>query len=307
MLKKFTFKKIAITSLLLLLAIILYNYPEEINHISEPENKKSIDIYLIDNNNYVALTKKIINDSESSDLIENIINSLIINENNENLPQGFKAIIPEGTKLIDYELKDGLLKINFNKNFLDVSQENENKMIEALIFSLTTIKEVKNIMIFVEGERLLKLPNSNKTLDLYLNRNYGINKIVDINSFHDTSMVTIYYLSKNNDYYYVPVSYISNNQNDKIEIIINNLKSNKLNHTNLLSHLNYHVELMNYEATEQEVLLDFNELLLNSVYNGKLKEEVKYALTYSIHDTLGIENVVFMVNSTKIDEFRLEN
>jgi len=178
MLKKFTFKKIAITSLLLLLAIILYNYPEEINHISEPENKKSIDIYLIDNNNYVALTKKIINDSESSDLIENIINSLIINENNENLPQGFKAIIPEGTKLIDYELKDGLLKINFNKNFLDVSQESENKMIEALIFSLTTIKEVKNIMIFVEGERLLKLPNSNKTLDLYLNRNYGINKIV---------------------------------------------------------------------------------------------------------------------------------
>jgi len=120
-------------------------------------------------------------------------------------------------------------------------------------------------------------------------------------------LIKLYYLSKNNDYYYVPVSYISNNQNDKIEIIINNLKSNKLNHTNLLSHLNYHVELMNYEATEQEVLLDFNELLLNSVYNGKLKEEVKYALTYSIHDTLGIENVVFMVNSTKIDEFRLEN
>lgn len=306
MLKKFTFKKIAITTLLLLLAIILYNYPEEINSVKE-ETSNKIDIYLIDDNNYVAMTKINSTSDNVYDAIENIINSLIIGNNNSSLPKGFNAIIPENTKLIDYDLKEGLLKVNFSKELLNVSLENENKMIEAIIYSLTTIKEVKNIMIFVEGDRLLKLPNSNKSLDLYLNRNYGINKVIDITSFHDTSMVTIYYLCKNDNYYYIPVSYVSNSQNDKIEIIINNLKANKLNNSDLLSHLNYQVELMNYEATEQEISLDFNDILLNSVYDGKLKEEVKYAVFYSIYDTLGIENVIFKVNSTKIDEFRLEN
>jgi hypothetical protein len=45
--------------------------------------------------------------------------------------------------------------------------------------------------------------------------------------------------------------------------------------------------------------------LLSSVYDGKLKEEVKYALSYSIFDTFNVENVVFMINSNKIDELRL--
>lgn len=306
MLKRFTFKKIAITSLLLLLAIILYNYPEEINTVTETNEKKQIDIFLIDENDYVAMTKINSDTNNTYDAIEMIINSLIIGNNTENIPKGFSAIIPKNTRLIDFDVKDGLLKINFSKEFLSVSVEDENKMIEALIYSLTTIKEVDNIMIFVEGERLLKLPNSSKPLDLYLNRSYGINKVIDITNFHNTSTVTIYYLSKKEDYYYIPVSYISNNPNEKIEIIINSLKSNKLNNTNLLSHLNYQVELMNYETTEQEIELDFNEVLLDSVYNGKLKEEVKYAVSYSIHDTLGIENIIFMVNSAKIDEFRLE-
>jgi len=306
MLKKLTFKKFAISTLLLLLAIILYNYPEEINEVKKTTNQESFDIFLIDENNYVAMTKiKAKNEKETK--IEQIINALIIGNDPTNLPEKFNASIPENTTLLDYSLKDGLLKINFSKEFLNVTEENENKMIESIIFSLTTIKDVKNIMIFVEGERLQELPNSHKKLDLYLNRNFGINKVIDINDFHNTSMVTIYYLSKNNDYYYIPVSYISNDNKDKIDIIINNLKSNRLNNSNLLSHLNYQVELMNYEATEEEVSLNFNDILLDSVYEGKLKEEVKYAVSYSIRDSLGFENINFLVNSNKIDEFRLEN
>ena len=83
------------------------------------------------------------------------------------------------------------------------------------------------------------------------------------------------------------------------------MKTNKFNSSNLSSHLDYQVELMNYEATEEEFLLNFNDSLLDSIYDGELKEEVKYALSYSIYDTFGIESVVFEVNSNKIDEFVL--
>ena len=120
-------------------------------------------------------------------------------------------------------------------------------------------------------------------------------------------MITVYYLSNLDNKYYIPISYITNDEGDKIEIIINNLKTNRLYSSNLSSHLDYQVELMNYEATTDEVILDFNDILLASVYKGKLKEEIKYAISYSIYDTLGIENITFQVNNQKIDEFRLES
>ncbi len=309
MLKKLTFNKIAIATLLLLLAFLLYNYPEEINEeVKKSNDGKVINIYLIDENDFIGMTE--INSSSKSinEQIEDILNALIINSNSKNkLPKGFKAVIPEKTKILSYSLDKDLLKVNFSKDILNVSKENEEKMIEAIVFSLTSIKDIKKVMIFVEGERLLELPNSKKRLDLYLDRSYGINKVYDITTINDSKMVTVYHLTRNDNYYYIPVSYITNNSDDKVEIIINNLKSNRLNSSNLLSHLDYQVELMNYEANENSISLNFNEILLKSVYDGKLKEEVKYAIFYSLHDTLGIDDVIFEVDSKTIDEFRLEN
>ncbi|HIS18024.1 MAG TPA: GerMN domain-containing protein [Candidatus Coprovivens excrementavium] len=307
MLKRFTFKKLGITTLLLLLALILYNYPEVINEEYIPEQCENINIYLIDKNDFVAMTEIETNNKNINDQIKEILNALIIGNNEEKLPEGFKAVIPRGTKILSYQLNDGLLKINFSREFLSSDEKDEEKMIEAIVFSLTSINDVKKIMIFVENERLTELPKSKKKLDLYLDRKIGINKVVDITSLNNTEMITVYYLSNLDNKYYIPISYITNDEGDKIEIIINNLKTNRLYSSNLSSHLDYQVELMNYEATTDEVILDFNDILLASVYKGKLKEEIKYAISYSIYDTLGIENITFQVNNQKIDEFRLES
>ena len=282
MIKKLTFNKIAITSLLLLLSFLLYNYPEEINEeVKKTSDGKNINIYLIDENDFIGMTEIVTNTDDTLEKVDNVLKALIINSNSK-LPKGFKAVIPEGTKVLNYSLDNDLLKVNFSKEFLKVNKENEEKMIEAIIFSLTSIKDIKKIMIFVEGERLLELPNSKKKLDLYLTRDYGINKVYDLTTINDSKMVTVYHLTKNDNYYYIPISYITNSSDDKVEIIINSLKSNRLNSSNLLSHLDYQVELMNYEENENAITLNFNDVLLKSVYDGKLKEEVKYAIYYSI-------------------------
>lgn len=301
MIKLFTFRKIAISTLLLLVAFLLYNYPEELNEDVTIKDNTMINIYLVDFNGYVAMTK-VASSLNFEDALYTIIDSLTIG--NDNLPDGFSGVLPENTKLLSYSLDGDLLKVNFSKELLNVSIDTEEDMIESLVYSLTLLENVDKVMIFVEGDKLNELPNSHRRLDLYLDRNYGINKIVDISSLSSTKMVTVYYLD-NSDSYYIPVSYVVNDTQDKIHIIVNSLKTNKFNSSNLSSHLDYQVELMNYEATEEEFLLNFNDSLLDSIYDGELKEEVKYALSYSIYDTFGIESVVFEVNSNKIDEFVL--
>ena len=301
MIKIFSVRKILIASLLLLVALILYSYPEELDDNVIEKKYDSINIYLIDSNNYVAMTSILSKENDFDYKLRTIIDSLTVGSSN--LPKGFSSIIPRDTKLIDYSLDGNLLKINFSKQLLDVSVDDEDRMIQSIVYSLTSLDNVDKVMIFVEGEILNKLPNSHKRLDTYLDRSYGINRVIDIDKLSGSSCVTVYYLGSNNSY--VPISYITNDDTDKIEIIVNSLKSNRLNSSNLSSHLDYQVELMNYERVDDEFFLNFSDTLLSSVYEGKLKEEVKYALSYSILDTFNVENVVFLINSNKIDELRL--
>ena len=48
-----------------------------------------------------------------------------------------EALIPLGTKVYDVSLSDGILKINFSKEFYNVSERLEEKVVEALVYSLT--------------------------------------------------------------------------------------------------------------------------------------------------------------------------
>lgn len=301
MIKIFSVRKILIASLLLLVALILYSYPEELDDNVIEKKYDSINIYLIDSNNYVAMTSILSKENDFDYKLRTIIDGLTVGSSN--VPKGFSSVIPRDTKLIDYSLDGNLLKINFSKQLLDVSVDDEDRMIQSIVYSLTSLDNVDKVMIFVEGEILNKLPNSHKRLDTYLDRSYGINRVIDIDKLSGSSCVTVYYLGSNNSY--VPISYITNDDTDKIEIIVNSLKSNRLNSSNLSSHLDYQVELMNYERVDDEFFLNFSDTLLSSVYEGKLKEEVKYALSYSILDTFNVENVVFLINSNKIDELRL--
>ncbi|MGN1371417.1 MAG: GerMN domain-containing protein [Candidatus Coprovivens sp.] len=299
MIKVFTFRRICIVTLLLLLAIILYSYPEEINeNVVDNKTCDSINIFLIDENDYVAMTT-MNTDKDFDKKINSIVNALVYGDGK------LKGVLNKDVKLLSYSVDGDLLKLNFNKSFLDVSIDDEENMIESIIYSFTSLNNINKVMIFVEGERLSELPKSHRKLDLYLDRSYGINRIVDITSIVDTKMVTIYY--PNNSDYYIPISYIVNDSDDKVNIIVKYAKTNRFNNSNLSSHLDYQVELMNYEATENEVFLNFNEVLLVSVYDGKLKEEVKYAISYSVFDTLGVDKVIFSINSVQIDEFRLAN
>lgn len=300
MIKIFSFKRIAIATLLLLLALILYNYPEKLEqNIFEEEEKQPIYLFLIDKNNYVSMIDSYLS-NDSSDTIRNIFE--LLKEDNEYVPEGFYGVIPYNTKLLNYSINNGILKLNFSDEILTISSKNEVKLIESLIFSFTALSDIDGIMIFVEDKLLTQLPNSKENIDILLDRSFGINKKVDITTFSNIKTVTVYY---NCEDYYVPISYVMNSDKEKIEIIIESLKTNKFIEGNLSSYLDYQVELMNYENIENDFFLNFNDVLLNSIYDGKLKEEVKYALSYSIFDSYGVESVIFSINSNKIDEFRL--
>ena len=307
MIKKIALKRIMITTLVLLIVLIVYLFPTKGN-IEETVSyikKEEMPIFLVDKKEYVARTTIIKDNTDISNLIEEIISSLTIGSKKENyIKEGFKAVIPKGTKLLDKKLQDGILTINFSDELLNIDIFNEEKMIEAIIYSLLEIKDIKKIQILVEGSILKELPNSHKKLPLFLDKEYGINKIYDFNSIKGTSKTTIYYLSKNNDYYYfVPVTKIDNNNEERIEIIIKELKSTPIYHTNLISYLAASANLSSYELLKNSIELSFNNELLANLYDKDILEEVEYSIALSVRDTYGIYETVF--NSNELDNVHI--
>lgn len=310
MLKKAALRRIILASLALLILLIIYFFPNDTYEIEENltyiENTE-MPIFLIDKNNYVARTSIIKNKEKTEDIITEIIDALTIDGSKSSyIPNNFKAIIPRKTKLLDFSLNDGLLKLNFNKNFLNIEKENEEKMIEALIFSLTELSDIQEIMIFVNGTKLNNLPNSKKKLPNTLTKDYGINKIYNLDSIKDTSKTTVYYLSKDNDfYYYVPVTEINNSNTERVEVIIKNLKSTPIYHTNLISYLTASTNLLNYELLENSISLSFDNALLANLKDEDIQEEVKYSIALSLRDTYNIKEVSFNIDNELISTFSL--
>ncbi|MEG0794420.1 MAG: GerMN domain-containing protein [Bacilli bacterium] len=306
MLKRAAFRRIILASLALVILLIIYFFPDKESYINESLSyveKIEMPIFLIDKMNYVARTTIVKKNEIKTDVIKEIIDALTIEGSKSSyIPNGFSAIIPKNTKLLSMDLKEGLLKLNFSKEFLDVSKEYENKLIEALIFSLTEMGEVEKIMIFIEDKQLTKLPHSNKELPNTLDKTYGINKIYNIETLKETSKTTVYYLSKNNDvFYYVPVTEVSNEHIERVEIIIKNLKTTPIYHTNLISYLTASANLLSYQLLENSISLSFNNKILANIEEKDILEEVKYSISLSLRDTYGINTVIFNVENEKID------
>lgn len=300
MIKKSSIRRICVATLALFILLIIYFFPSSDVTIKEHLSyikKDEMPIFLVDNSNYVARTSIVKSSETINEQIKEIIETLTINSKKSTyIRDGFKPIIPENTKIIDLKLDNEILTINFSKEFLTVNETNEEPMLEALIYSLTELKEIKKIKILVENIPFTKLPNSNKKLPEYLDKTYGINKIYNLNSLKETSKTTIYYLSKINDYYYyVPVTKVSNEKLERVEIIIKELKSTPIYHTNLISYLKASANMTNYELLENAISLSFNNYLIANMREEQILEEVKYSIALSLRDTYGINEVIFNI------------
>ena len=307
MLKRKAFKKIIISLSCLVILGILYIFPDKDENIKyNINNKKETNIiYLVDSNNYISRVSTILTSEKQESQIKEIISILTI-DSNKYIRDGFKKIIPKNTKLISLSIENDLVKLNLSKELLNIEDKYQEKMIEAIVYSITSLDNIKYVSIYVEGKILNKLPNG-KRLETILSRNIGINKEFNISSLNNTSRATIYYLSKNNDYYYyVPVTKYYNDSISKIEIIIKELTSNKMINTNLMSYLNSKTELLSYNETDKSLLLNFNENILNDINTNNILEEVTYSINLSISDSYDVKEVLYYVNDKIVNTFSLK-
>lgn len=316
MLRRMLYKKIMVATSILLVILMLYLIPSNKDEIEIEQKLEYIypnevdTIYLLDNYDKVSRTMISVNKQNEISKAIDLLDGLTINgKKQDKLPNGFRGLLPVGTRVLDISLHDKILKIDFSKEFNNIKMGYEEKLIEALVYTLTDIDGVDKIEIFIEGVKLKELPNSKKLLPEYLDKGYGINKEYELTNLNDIDSYTIYYVMNYNDeVYYTPITkYINNQGQDKVKIIIDELATNLTYESNLMSYLDSNIKLLDYEIVDKTIKLDFNEAILSDITSSKILEEVKYTIGLSLCDELEIEKVVFLVNNKEISTFLLKS
>lgn len=306
MLKRICKKKIIISSIILLLIGILYKIPNKNNNDYNNIPKKisyvnyelqTNEVYLLDENNYLTRVK-IQTKYDKEKLVKEILNILICNEDNDKIPNGFKCLIDKNTKINNVEIKNNTVKIDLSKELFNT--KTDEIIIESIIYSLTSIDNINNVIIYIDGKLLNKLPNMNINIKSPLDRGYGINKKYEINDTKNITKTTIFYVNDSLDNtYYTPITLINNDTRDKIEIVIDEL-SNKIVNNKLKSYLNNDTKVLNSHIKDNTMYVNFNENILDNFENNNILEEVIYTVALSIGENYDIKNVFFDVNNKEI-------
>lgn len=313
MLKRMSIRKIMVSSLALFALLLLYLIPDNSDRELKIDNSNveyvydnTVEsIYLLDSNDYVARTSIATCNCDSINVARELISGLTIDGSKSSIiPNGFKPIIPAGTSILDIKLEDNILFIDFSSELMDIKNDYEEKMIESLIYTLTSVDGIDKVKIQVEGKDLNKLPHSGKILPTVLDKSYGINKKFEITSLKDIDSYTVYYVSSYNDNkYYVPVTRYINNKgdNDKIKIIVDELAAAPIYETNLMSYLNGGTELLDYKLEDGILKLNFNNSILDDIASNNILEEVIYTISLSVQDLYSdVQEVDFLVENEEI-------
>ena len=257
----------------------------------ETLNESNHVVYLLDEDNYVSKLGVFIEKDEIEEVIKEKI--IILRDGSEEYNK-FIPLIPKDTKINSVIVKEDKVYIDFSVEFLSVKSNDIEAMIESIVYSLTEINGINEIYIYIDGEELKSFPNGNYIINQPLNRDIGINKEFDIINFNNLSKTTIYFIKENEDLeYYVPVTKITNDDTEKISIIIDELKSSVYSVDNLYSYLSNQVILDSYNKTEDTINLIFNDYIFESVGSKIILEEVKYTIAESIFENYDVNKVIF--------------
>ncbi|WP_138415458.1 GerMN domain-containing protein [Aquibacillus sediminis] len=261
-------------------------------------------LYLLDENGMVApqtldLPKT---DSVAQQSVEYLIKGGPVTEY---LPNGFEAVLPSGTEVLGADMEEeGTLIVDVSKEFAEYRPEDEQKIIEAMTYTLTQFDNVERVKLWINGYEQTEMPVNGTPISNGYSRANGINIVNDEPvDLMDSKAVTLYYPSQQDEnFYHVPVTKHIEMEDDadSYQKIVQALVDGPALDLDLLNVFNSDVTLMEEPTYEDGVLsLTFNENILNNVEEGSVSDEVMETLVLTLTEQSGVDAIEVNVDGVE--------
>lgn len=293
--KKKALNRIFFTTIIFFIVFTLYSL-KDINmktEIKEEQKGEESYVYTLNDDGFVSKTSVYV--SKTLTLEERIKEKLeiMVEENNKNalLPSYFNPILPENTKIEEVKVEDSLVKVYFSKELMNITEEQSEKMIEAITYTIID-ENILGIEIYVDNEMLKYVPHTKKEIPAMLTKDFGINKDYNLSSTNNIiKLVMTYYGNENGKYYEIPVTKYVNDEREKIEIIFDEL-TNFFAGVNLITLID-EVNIIDYEITKDIVKINIEK---------SLSDEEENILFSSIFNNYDVKKIELLVKNKKKSE-----
>lgn len=214
------------------------------------------------------------------------------------LPKGFMALLPKGTQVKGLNIQDGIATVDFSKEFLNYPEDQEEKVVNAVTWTLTGFANVEKVNIWVDGKSLSELPKQ-KTPAQNLSRNRGINlEVAEGVEIHRAMPVTLYFLGQNpdNEVYYVPVTRMINRHPDVALRTLQELIRGPKHQSGLSGAFDHGTAINKVQVQGKWVVADLGEQLLEYSSDHKASKDAIQTLVLSLTENTKLDGVKLTVN-----------
>lgn len=273
--------------MVLSLSIVSINFISGINNKSlnsefvyELSNKNYRKVYMLDETNMlVPLTIEINRKQHLVDEIYTVISNL-----RDLKIDGFNNVLSDDIKINKIELKDGILNIDFSKEFLNYDKLLEEKILESLTWSVLEFEEINGLRISVEGQLLKTMPLNGYVLPDILDKSIGINKYHEMITRPSDSSEIVFMYSKTvgENEYYIPVTRLVKND----EVSFSDIYKKDVSVLSGLKKIDYLKGIEKIEINEENfnVSIDESYLLEDNLVDKELYEILAVMLYYNNYD-----------------------
>lgn len=217
------------------------------------------------------------------------------------LPTGFQALLPAGTtvKGINIKTDSKLAIVDFSKEFNNYQAQDERKLLEAVVWTLTELDNVEKVSIRVEGKELKQMALNKTPLDSEMNRAMGINlEFASGMNLGQAVPVTLYFQSQTADKYsyYVPVTRMIQRTDNVAKAAVQQLIKGPEESKGLVSSLAADIGLLQVQMSQDNsvVTVNLDDKLLGS--DKLVPASAAQALILSLTQTTGASKVQLLVN-----------
>ena len=215
----------------------------------------------------------------------------------ELLPQGFTAVLPEGTTILGANIVDGTATVDFSPQFANYEPEQEEKILQAVTKALTQFSTIDNVAIWINGTPLTEMP-VNKLPITSLNRSTAVNlELADGAVPGRTTAVTVYFQGQLDQErtYYVPVTRLIPETDDVARAVVEQLVKGPKEGSPLYSSLLSTTKVLGVENRDGTIVVNLSEDVLKYNNGKEANPEAMQSLVLSLTENTGADKVQVMV------------
>jgi germination protein M len=213
------------------------------------------------------------------------------------LPNGFSAVLPEGTKVLGMTIKNGVATVDFSKEFKQYDAKQERRILDAVTRALTEFSNVKNVQIWVNGTPLSEMPVDSTPIT-QLGRTHGINlELAEGATPGNTTPVTVYFQGQLDDkrVYYVPVTRMVPRTDNVAKAAVEELIKGPKEGSPLFSSLLRTTKVLDVKQESNLVTVNLSDDILRYDDGREANPEAVESLVLSLTESTGANQVQVLV------------